>query len=90
LDFDKSTPLGLKLSGNSMTGFDTPTIWRNTMAIQKPGSSTGNSGGIFQQVGPHGGKQPNFATVADWKPLPPTTKPGHGWISVKTTPSSKR
>lgn len=44
----------------------------------------------FQQVGPQGGKQPNFATVADWKPLPPTTKPGHGWVPVKTTPNSNR
>ena len=41
---------------------------------KKPGQSTGNQGGIFQQVGPQGGKKPNYATVADNKPLPPTTK----------------
>ncbi|SHM15399.1 hypothetical protein SAMN05216428_11566 [Nitrosospira sp. Nsp11] len=56
----------------------------------KPGSSTGNDGGIFQQVGPRGGKQPNFATVPDNKPLPPTTQPGHTWVPVQTTPDSKR
>lgn len=56
----------------------------------KPGQSTGDKGGIFQEVGPRGGKQPNFATVADNKPLPPTTKPGHSWEPVKVTPDSKR
>jgi hypothetical protein len=67
-----------------------PVFKEQSMAALKPGSSTGPNGGIFQQVGPQGGKQPNFATVADWKPLPPTTKPGHGWVPVKTTPCSKR
>lgn len=56
----------------------------------KPGSNTGNDGGIFQQIGPKGGRQPNFATVPDHKPLPPTTKSGHTWIPVQTTPDSKR
>lgn len=60
------------------------------MAIGKtPGSNTGNQGGIFQQVGPKGGKQPNFATVADNKLLPPTSKPKNTWVPVKTTPNSK-
>ncbi len=59
-------------------------------ASQKPGQSTGNKGGIFQEVGPRGGKQPNYTTVPDNKPLPPTTQPGHGWVPVKTTPNSKR
>lgn len=36
------------------------------MAItKKPGQSTGNNGGIYQQVGPRGGKQPNYSTVPD-------------------------
>ena len=59
-------------------------------APKKPGTSTGKSGGIFQQVGPRGGVHPNYATVADNKPPPPTTKPGHGWKPVKTTPDSRR
>ena len=59
------------------------------MAILKPGSSTSKKGGIFQQISPKGGKQPNYATVADGKTLPPTTKPKHGWVPVKTTPNSK-
>lgn len=57
---------------------------------QKPGSNTGDNGGIFQEVGPRGGRQPNFTTVPDNRPLPPTTKPGHSWTPVKTTPDSKR
>ena len=57
---------------------------------KKPGQSTGNQGGIFQEVGPRGGKQPNYSTVADNRPLPPTTKPGHAWTPVKVTPNSNR
>lgn len=57
---------------------------------KKPGSNTGTGGGIFQQVGPKGGKQSNFTTVPDHRPLPPTTKPGHTWVPVKMTPDSKR
>lgn len=60
-----------------------------TMSL-KPGQNTGKSGGIFQEVGPRGGKQDNFATVADNKPLPPTTKAGNGWEQVKRTPDSNR
>ncbi|MDH5859236.1 hypothetical protein [Lampropedia aestuarii] len=59
-------------------------------AQKKPGTNTGNRGGIFQQVGPRGGLQPNYAAVADNKPLPPTTKPGHGWKQIKVTPDSQR
>lgn len=58
--------------------------------FQKPGSSTGHKGGIYQEVGPRGGRQPNYSTVPDNKPLPPTSKPGHGWTSIRTTPDSKR
>ncbi|TPL51532.1 hypothetical protein FJ957_08055 [Mesorhizobium sp. B2-4-6] len=57
---------------------------------KKPGTGTGNRGGIFQQVGPRGGRQPNFAAVPDNKPLPPTTKPNSTWVPVKVTPDSKR
>ena len=57
---------------------------------QKPGTNTGSNGGIFQEVGPQGGKRPNYATVADNKPLPPTTKPNSGWVPLKTTPDSKK
>lgn len=56
----------------------------------KPGSSTGNRGGIFQEVGPRGGLRPNYSTVPDNRSLPPTTKPGHGWVPVKVTPNSNR
>jgi hypothetical protein len=57
---------------------------------KKPGENTGKQGGIFQEHGPRGGAKDNFATVADNKPLPPTSKPGSVWIPVKTTPDSSR
>jgi hypothetical protein len=57
---------------------------------QKPGQNTGRNGGIFQEVGPRGGRRGNFATVPDNKPLPPTTTPGAGWVRVKRTPDSHR
>jgi hypothetical protein len=57
---------------------------------KKPGQSTGGNGGIYQEVGPRGGKQPNYTTVPDNRPLPPTTKPGHTWKPVKITPTSDR
>lgn len=59
-------------------------------AILKPGQNTGKTGGIFQEVGPRGGRQDNYTTVPDNRPLPPTTKPGHAWVPVKTTPDSSR
>ena len=49
---------------------------------QKPGTNTGKNGGIFQEVGPKGGLKPNYATVPDNKPLPPTSKPGQ-WAPMK-------
>jgi len=59
-------------------------------AGKTPGTNTGNNGGIFEQVGPRGGGQGNFAAVPDNKPLPPTTKPGHTWVQTNRTPNSKR
>jgi hypothetical protein len=63
---------------------------RNMKTGNKPGSNTGTSGGIFQEVRPSGKPTPNFAAVPDHKPLPPTSKPGHTWKPVHTTPDSKR
>lgn len=59
-------------------------------AGKKPGTNTGTGGGIFQEVGPKGGLRPNYTTVPDHKPLPPTTSPGSTWKPMKTTPNSKR
>ena len=42
-------------------------------ASKKPGVSSGNQGGIYQETGPRGGARPNFTTVADHKPMPPTS-----------------
>jgi hypothetical protein len=60
------------------------------MKTQTPGSSTGNNGGIFQEVGPRGGPRPNFAAVPDNRRLPPTTTPGATWKEIRRTPDSKR
>ena len=57
---------------------------------QRPGSNTGNNGGIYQEIGPRGGRQPNFVTVPDNTPLPPTTRPGHQWTPVHRTPDNRR
>lgn len=59
-------------------------------AGKKPGTSTGNSGGIFREIGPRGGPRDNFVAVPDKKPLPPTTSPGSTWVPVKRTPDNKR
>lgn len=59
-------------------------------ASKKPGISSGNQGGIYQEIGPKGGTKPNYATVPDHKPMPPTSKPGSTWKPVKVTPDSKR
>jgi hypothetical protein len=56
----------------------------------KPGTNSGKSGGIYQEVGPRGGPKPNWTTVPDGKPMPPTSAPGGGWTPVKITPDSKR
>lgn len=56
----------------------------------KPGENTGKNGGIFQEIGPRGGKKDNFATIRDGQRVPPTTSPGHKWERIKRTPDSKR
>ena len=62
-----------------------------TMAnSKKPARNVGKQGGIYQEEGPNGGARPDYATVADNKLSPPTTKPGHGWTPVKKTPDSHR
>jgi len=58
--------------------------------VKRPGQSTGKSGGIFQEVGPRGGRRDNFAAVPDNRSLPPTTTQGAGWVPVKRTPDSHR
>jgi len=57
---------------------------------KKPGSNTGNQGGIYREIGPRGGEKDNFATVPDNHRLPPTTAPGNSWKLKKLTPDSNR
>lgn len=56
----------------------------------KPGQNTGSNGGIFQEQGPRGGRRPNYVTVPDNKPLPPTSKPNSTWTPISKTPDSRR
>ncbi|WP_201022907.1 YjzC family protein [Sphingopyxis sp. H115] len=58
--------------------------------MKNPGSSSGKNGGIYQEVGPRGGRYDNYSTVPDNTRLPPTTTPGRGWTQVRRTPDSKR
>jgi hypothetical protein len=58
--------------------------------MNKPGSGSGESGGIYQETGPRGGRYPNYTTVPDNTRFPPTTEPGRGWSPVRITPPSKR
>ena len=60
------------------------------MTIYKPGSNTGDKGGIFREVGPRGGLRDNYTTVPDNTKLPPTTIPGSTWVPLHRTPNSKR
>lgn len=55
-----------------------------------PGSNTGKNGGIYQEVGPRGGRKDNYATVRDNERLPPTTESGNKWVQTNRTPDSKR
>lgn len=57
---------------------------------RKPGSNSGNQGGIYQEIGPRGGPKGNFTTVPDNRPMPPTSTPGSTWKPVKITPDSNR
>lgn len=56
----------------------------------KPGQNTGRNGGIFQEVGPRGGRYDNYAAVPDNKPLPPTSAPNRQWVQTDRTPDSNR
>lgn len=56
----------------------------------KPGENSGNDGGIYQEVGPRGGRKGNYTTIPDDRTAPPTTKSGNSWDQVDRTPDSKR
>jgi len=49
---------------------------------QKPGSETQVSG-IYEQVGPRGGRTGEQAVSTQGNPLPPTEKSGQSWVLVQ-------
>ena len=55
-----------------------------------PGSNSGDQGGIYQEIGPRGGRHDNFTTVPENRPMPPTSTPGSTWVPVNKTPHGKR
>jgi hypothetical protein len=48
-------------------------------AIHKPGEPTDKSG-LWEIVGPRGGRTGETVVSEKGNPLPPTDKPGQGWI----------
>ncbi len=56
----------------------------------KPGQTSGQDGGIYQEIGPRGGRRENYSTIPDNHRAPPTTKPGSSWERVSRTPDSRR
>jgi hypothetical protein len=54
------------------------------LIIQKPGQIAPTSG-QYEVVGPKGGKTGDEITAVEGKPLPPTPKPGQGFVLVDKT-----
>ncbi|AUH72816.1 MULTISPECIES: hypothetical protein [Legionella] len=52
--------------------------------MKKPGSIADKSG-QYEIVGPRGGKTGEERTVTKGEPLPPTPKPGQGYILVDSS-----
>lgn len=52
----------------------------------KPGTNSGNQGGIYQERGPRGGLKDNFTTVPENRSFPPTSQPGSTWVPRSKTP----
>jgi hypothetical protein len=57
--------------------------------VLKPGTKTPNSG-QYVTVGPKGGKVGGEITSVEGKPLPPTPKPGQGFVLVDPTKHKKK
>jgi hypothetical protein len=55
--------------------------------VVTPGGLAPRSG-IYEQVGPRGGRTGEYAESTRGRPLPPTDRPGHGWRLV--TPAHHR
>ena len=56
--------------------------------VLKPGVTTPTSG-QYAVVGPRGGKLGTEVTSVQGKPLPPTSKPGQGYVLVDQTQHKK-
>jgi hypothetical protein len=52
--------------------------------IMKPGTEAEQSG-QYEQIGPRGGRTGEERTVTRGEPLPPTPKPGMGYVLVDRT-----
>lgn len=54
----------------------------------RPGERADRSG-QYERVGPRGGRTGEEATVTKGEPLPPTRRPGEGWVLVDPTKHTK-
>lgn len=61
---------------------------KNKPTILKPGMLTETSG-QYGEVGPRGGLTGKEITSVAGKPLPPTSKPGNGYVLVDPTQHKK-
>ena len=57
--------------------------------VLRPGSKTPDSG-QYEIVGPKGGKVGTEVTAVEGKPLPPTPRPGQGFVLVDKTKHKKK
>lgn len=62
---------------------------RSNIAVQMPPGAATPRSGIYEQVGPRGGKTGREAVSTSGKPLPPTNKPGQSWTLVKPANTKK-
>lgn len=56
----------------------------------RPGTNSGKTGSICQEVGPKGGPKNNYATIPENTTVPPTSKRGGIWVPIKKTPHGTR
>ncbi len=56
---------------------------RSSLKVRMPPGAAAPKSGIYEQVGPRGGKTGEQAVSVRGKPLPPTKKAGQGWTLIE-------
>src|SRR5690242_8942775 len=60
------------------------------MAKEKKPGQIATDSGIYERIGPRGGKTGHQVTVVEGEPLPPTTKPKETYVIVQKTKHPKK